>query len=129
MNPFETLTSNHSSWPILLVIYNWPHALCMNRKYMMLSMMIFAPKQPWNDLDVYLNPLIEDLKLSWHEGVDVFDLRMNLSNCMKCYFLLSTSSLIKTCQFIVWNLIELSNMWKEHVIWALETLKDDIVDF
>jgi len=45
----------------------------MKRKYMMLSMMIFALKQPGNDIDVYLSLLIEDLKLMWEQGVEVFD--------------------------------------------------------
>ena len=45
----------------------------MKRKYMMLSMMISDPKQPVNDIDVYLNPLVEDLKLLWVDGVEVFD--------------------------------------------------------
>ena len=40
---------------------------------MMLSMMIFGPKRPRNDIDVYLSPLIEDLKLMWDQGVEVFD--------------------------------------------------------
>jgi len=35
---------------------------------MMLSMMISGPKQPGNDIDVYLNPLIEDMKLLWDDG-------------------------------------------------------------
>ena len=39
----------------------------------MLSMMIFGPKQPGSDIDVYLSPLIEDLKLMWDQGVEVFD--------------------------------------------------------
>ena len=26
-----------------------------------------------NDIDVYLSPLIEDLKLMWDQGVEVFD--------------------------------------------------------
>ena len=39
----------------------------------MLSMMLSGPKQPGNDLDVYLSPLIEDLKLMWDHGVEVFD--------------------------------------------------------
>jgi len=46
--------------------------LCMKRKYMMLSMMISGPRQPKNDIDVYLSPLIEDLRLLWDEGVEVF---------------------------------------------------------
>ncbi|RDX64292.1 hypothetical protein CR513_57170, partial [Mucuna pruriens] len=41
MNSYGNLRSKHSSWPFLLVIYNLASWLCMKRKYMMLSMMIF----------------------------------------------------------------------------------------
>ena len=40
---------------------------------MMLSMMISSPRQPGNDIDVYLSPLVEDLRKSWDEAVFVFD--------------------------------------------------------
>jgi len=40
---------------------------------MMLSMMIFGPRHPRNDIDVYLNPLIKDLRLLGDEGVGMFD--------------------------------------------------------
>ncbi|XP_058753332.1 uncharacterized protein LOC131626522 [Vicia villosa] len=73
MNPFGNLNTNHSSWPVLLMIYNLSPRLSMKRKYIMLSMMISGPKQPENDIDVYLSPLIDDLKVLWEEGVDVFD--------------------------------------------------------
>ena len=46
MNPYGTLSTQHSSWPVLLVIYNLPPWLCMKRKYMMLFMMISGPRQP-----------------------------------------------------------------------------------
>ncbi|CAM8877535.1 unnamed protein product [Rhodiola kirilowii] len=35
----------------------------MKRRYMMLSLLISGPRQPGNDIDVYLAPLIDDLKL------------------------------------------------------------------
>jgi len=35
--------------------------------------MISSPKQPGNDIDVYLSPVIEDFKLMWNQGVEVFD--------------------------------------------------------
>ena len=72
-NPFGSVSSKHSAWPVLLVIYNLPPWLCTKRKYLMMCMMISGPKQPGNDIDVYLAPLIEDLKMLWNEGVDVFD--------------------------------------------------------
>jgi len=40
---------------------------------MMFSMMISGLRQPGNDIDVYLNPLNEDLTKLWDEGVSVFD--------------------------------------------------------
>ena len=39
----------------------------------MLSLLISSSKQPGNDLDVYLAPLIEDLKNLWDVGIDVYD--------------------------------------------------------
>ncbi|XP_062100153.1 uncharacterized protein LOC133806034 [Humulus lupulus] len=33
----------------------------------------FRPKQPVNVIDIYLEPLVEDLKLLWNEGVDAHD--------------------------------------------------------
>ncbi|XP_028223350.1 uncharacterized protein LOC114404694 [Glycine soja] len=56
MNPFGNLNTSHSSWPVLLMIYNLPPWLCMKRKYIMLCMMIAGPRQPSNDIDVYLTP-------------------------------------------------------------------------
>jgi len=45
----------------------------MKRKYMRLSLIISSPRQPGNDKDAYLSPLVEDLKTLWEEGVTVFD--------------------------------------------------------
>ncbi|XP_024200594.1 uncharacterized protein LOC112203928 [Rosa chinensis] len=62
-NPHSSLSSRYSCWPVILVTYNLPSWLCMKRKYMMLTLLISGPKQPGNDIDVYLQPLIDDLKL------------------------------------------------------------------
>jgi len=40
---------------------------------MILSMMISGSQQLRNDIDVYLNPLVENLKLLWVDAVEVFD--------------------------------------------------------
>ncbi|XP_074278314.1 uncharacterized protein LOC141601906 [Silene latifolia] len=77
MNPFVSLSSLHSTWPVLLVIYNLPPWLTMKRKYIMLSLLISGPKQPGNDIDIYLAPLIDDLKKLWYEGVTAFDAHAN----------------------------------------------------
>ncbi|KAL9667653.1 hypothetical protein QQ045_002016 [Rhodiola kirilowii] len=73
VNPNGNLSSQHSTWSVILVIYNLPPKLTMKRRYMMLSLLISGPRQPGNDIDVYLAPLIDDLKLLWDEGVRTYD--------------------------------------------------------
>ncbi|XP_021995110.1 uncharacterized protein LOC110892035 [Helianthus annuus] len=72
-NPFGNASSGHSTWPVLLCIYNLPPWLCMKRKYIMMSLLIQGPKQPGNKIDTYLSPLIDDLKTLWSSGADVYD--------------------------------------------------------
>jgi hypothetical protein len=73
MNPYGNMSSRHSTWPVMLCVYNIPPWRCMKRKYMMMPLMISGPKQPGNDIDVYLAPLIDDLQLLWRDGVMVYD--------------------------------------------------------
>ncbi|KAK3222201.1 hypothetical protein Dsin_009226, partial [Dipteronia sinensis] len=73
INPYSSLSSSYSCWPVVMVKYNLPSWLCMKRKFMMLSLLITGPHQPSNDIDVYLAPLIEDLKNLWEVGVEVYD--------------------------------------------------------
>ena len=40
---------------------------------MMLSLLISGPRQLEHNIDIYLAPLIKDLKIMWEEGVAVFD--------------------------------------------------------
>ena len=99
MNLFGNMSTNHSSWPVLLVNYNLPLGLCMKRKYMMLSMMISSPKQSGNDILKYLT-----------------DLLMKLSSFMPCYFAPSmTFRHMVTYQVIVLRVIK-------HVQYAKKTL-------
>ncbi|XP_076886208.1 uncharacterized protein LOC143536000 [Bidens hawaiensis] len=73
INPFGQMSNGHSTWPVLLCIYNLPPWLCMKKKYIMMSLLIASTKQPGNDIDVYLSPLIDDLKKLWSRGVNVYD--------------------------------------------------------
>ncbi|KAI5339190.1 hypothetical protein L3X38_018462 [Prunus dulcis] len=72
-NPHSSLSSRYSCWPVILVTYNLPPWLCMKRKFMMLTLLISGPKQPGNDIDVYLEPLIDDLKSLWVGIRGVYD--------------------------------------------------------
>ena len=64
-NPFKMKNVNYSAWPVLLVNYNMSREKCMKEENIMLSLLIPGPTQPGNNIDVYLEPLIEDLNHLW----------------------------------------------------------------
>jgi hypothetical protein len=73
MNRFGDLSNSHSTWLVILTIYNLPPSICQKRRYLLLTMLIFRPRQPDNDIDVFLEPLMEDMKILWEEGVKMID--------------------------------------------------------
>ena len=74
INPFGEQSSNHSTWPVTLCMYNLPPWMCMKRKFIMMPVLIQGPKQPGNDIDVYLRPLVEELSQLWNgNGVRTWD--------------------------------------------------------
>ncbi|XP_021302503.1 uncharacterized protein LOC110430009 isoform X3 [Sorghum bicolor] len=64
-NPFGNKNLKHSTWPVMLVPYNLPPWICMKQTSLIMSMIIPGPKSPGNDVDVYLQPLIDELLLLW----------------------------------------------------------------
>ncbi|GJU43730.1 hypothetical protein Tco_1200996 [Tanacetum coccineum] len=73
-NPFGNLSQAYSMWPVILTTYNLPPWLCMKESSFMLMLLIPGPKSPGKDIDVYLRPLIEDLKVLWDQkGVETID--------------------------------------------------------
>ncbi|XP_075499222.1 uncharacterized protein LOC142537603 [Primulina tabacum] len=73
INPHSLMSSAYSCWPVLIITYNLSPWLCMKRKFVMLSLLISGPRQPGNVIDVYLAPLIDDLKCLWDKGVEAYD--------------------------------------------------------
>ncbi|XP_060183378.1 uncharacterized protein LOC132613386 [Lycium barbarum] len=76
-NPFRTMSISHSTWPVVLMVYNFPPWMSMKQEYCMLSLLISGPRSPGNDIDIYLQPLIEELKVLWELGVDTYDASRN----------------------------------------------------
>ncbi|XP_042950382.1 uncharacterized protein LOC122282501 [Carya illinoinensis] len=72
-NLYNNLAKPYSIWPVILVPYNLPLWLCMKDPYLMLSLLIPGPKAQGNDIDVYLQPLVNELQELWVHGVDTYD--------------------------------------------------------
>ena len=67
------MSMSYSIWPVVLTIYNLPPWLCMKHEYLMLSLLIPSPQSPGKDMDVFLQPLVEELKELWESGIDTRD--------------------------------------------------------
>ncbi|XP_069149593.1 uncharacterized protein [Solanum lycopersicum] len=76
-NPFRTMSISHRTWPVMLMTYNMPPWMCMKSEYSILSLLIPGPRSPGNDIDVYLQPLIDELKFLWNSGVETYDASRN----------------------------------------------------
>ncbi|GKA70838.1 hypothetical protein Tco_0776977 [Tanacetum coccineum] len=77
-NPFGNLSQSYSTWPVILTTYNTPPWICMKESSFMLTVLIPGPKSPGKDMDVYLQPLVKELKTLWKKlGVKTLDVAIN----------------------------------------------------
>ncbi|PRQ28870.1 hypothetical protein RchiOBHm_Chr5g0007671 [Rosa chinensis] len=68
-NPFGNMSLSYSMWPVIVVPYNLPPWMCMKKQFSMMTLLIPGPVAPGKDLDVYLRPLIDELKELWEFGL------------------------------------------------------------
>ncbi|GJV60011.1 hypothetical protein Tco_1466111 [Tanacetum coccineum] len=108
-NPFGNLSQAYNMWPVILTTHNLPPWLCMKESSFMLTLLIPGPKSPGKDIDVYLRPLIDDLKVLWAlkcvETIDVaigqkFNMRaMTLHLCV-CVCVLDKTAYVGHRRFL-----------------------------
>jgi len=91
MNPFSIQNTKYSTWPVLLVNYNMAPTMCMKAENIMLTLLIPGPTAPSNNIDVYLAPLIDDLKDLWSDGIQVYDSFLKESFTLRAMLLWSIS--------------------------------------
>jgi hypothetical protein len=72
-NPFWMLNVAYTIWPVILIPYNLPPWLCLKQSFWMMSMLILGPKSPGQNIDVYLQPLIDELYDLWVNGIETWD--------------------------------------------------------
>jgi hypothetical protein len=66
INPFRHNNTQHSTWPILMLLYNLPPFLLTKNFFIQLCILISGKDAPTPEaLDVFIKPLVEELKLLW----------------------------------------------------------------
>lgn len=76
-NPYGMLSSTYSCWPVVLVIYNLPPWLCMKEPNLLMPLIIPGPKSPGDNIHVFLQPLLEDLRDIFVNGISTYDASRN----------------------------------------------------
>jgi hypothetical protein len=72
-NPFGMLNVAYTTWLVILIPYNLPPWLCLKQSFWMMSMLIPGPKSPGQNIDIYLQPLIDELYDLWVNGIETWD--------------------------------------------------------
>jgi Zn ribbon nucleic-acid-binding protein len=72
-NPFGNMSTSISTWLVMLAPYNLPTWMCMKQTSFILSLVIPGLSSPSMDINVYLQPLIDELLELWNVGVQTFD--------------------------------------------------------
>ncbi|KAK4389873.1 hypothetical protein Sango_2324300 [Sesamum angolense] len=63
----------YSCWPVIITPYNLSPGMCISFEYIFLTMVILSPSNPKHLIDMYSEPLIEELLQLWHVGVRTYD--------------------------------------------------------
>jgi hypothetical protein len=100
-SPFNLNATSYSCWPVFVVPYNLPPALCMKYEFIFLCLVIPGPDHPGTKIDV-MRPLIEELKILW-EGFEVYDCYKKQKFNLRAVFLWSIHDFMDYGIFAGWS--------------------------
>ena len=102
-NPFGNMNFAYNMWLVVLANYNLPPWLCMKDNYFMLTLLIPGPKSPGKDMDVFLRPLVDELKDLWVNRVDTRDSTTNRMFKMRAALLWTVNDFPARSSFSGWS--------------------------
>ena len=73
----------------------------MEQTFFILSLLIPGPIALWNDIDIYLQPLIDELNELWEVGVETYDASIKQNFCMHAAILWTINNFLLMQTFLV----------------------------
>jgi hypothetical protein len=71
--PFSANAAPYSCWPVFVVPYNLPPEMCTRKSNIILALIIPGREHPGKNFNVYIQPLIDELKDLWDKGAHTHD--------------------------------------------------------
>ncbi|XP_050217509.1 uncharacterized protein LOC126668348 [Mercurialis annua] len=115
-NPFGNMSTSYSMWSVIVTPYNLPPWKCMKENFLMLSLLIPGKESPGNNIDVYLRPLIDELKELWETGVTTYDAysgKLACPVCNKCTCSLTLKNGVKQCYMGHRRYLHAQHSWRK----------------
>lgn len=75
----------------------------MKQEYFIIPLLIPGPNSPCNDIDVYTQPLIEELKILWSNGVETYDASTGTKFQMRAALLWTISDFSSLAMLSSWS--------------------------
>ena len=86
-SPFAQFGQTYPCLPVILIPCNLLPWVCMKNPYMFLSLLIPCPKSPKGKFNIYMQPLIKELKHLWNVGVETYDISKKQNFIIKAVIL------------------------------------------
>jgi hypothetical protein len=65
LQPYSSDSIAYSCWSVFVMPYILPPNKCLKEGFIFLTLMILGPKEPKKQMNIYLRPLMEELKELW----------------------------------------------------------------
>ena len=75
--------------------------MCTKSEYSIISLLIPGPRSPGNDIDIYLQPLIDEIKLLWYSGVETFGASRNQTFPMRATIMWKSMTSLHMLSYLV----------------------------
>jgi hypothetical protein len=70
--PFSIDAAPYSCWPVFVTPLNLPPGFIMKTEYIFLALVVPGPEHPGKNLNVLMQPLVDELLSLWN-GVETYD--------------------------------------------------------
>ena len=108
VNPYSQIDNTYTIWNVVVINNNIPPWLSIKNEHLMLDLIVLGRRQVKN-MDVYLQPLIDQLKELW-EGIHVYDVSRPIST--KRIF-----TLYGMCTYTTHDYLGLGFFYGKYVVW------------
>ncbi|XP_057417759.1 uncharacterized protein LOC130711967 [Lotus japonicus] len=103
-SPFNIKGKPYSCWPVIVTPYNLPPSMCMKEEYLFLTIIIPGPKPPHKGkIDVFLQPLINELKMLWEVGVTTYDVSLKQNFQMRAALMWTVNDFPAYAMLSAWS--------------------------